>query len=129
MQSREVTVKWLREVMAMRSRVPMRLRMKAVLRGVPRVTILSGIFFVLFLPVHEAVIYLSEEMSRSSKAGFRARPRFTLGLRLCDDKSAFVLPVCDFNLIRTDIKSANCYRLIRLILIRIELPLKAVWRF
>ncbi|KAF3519667.1 hypothetical protein DY000_02060126 [Brassica cretica] len=52
-------------------------------------------------------------------AGFRARPRFTLGLRLCDDKSAFVLPVCDFNLIRTDIKSANSFRLIRLVLIRI----------
>ncbi|KAF2554682.1 hypothetical protein F2Q68_00014383 [Brassica cretica] len=65
---------------------------------------------------------------KSSKAGFRARPRFTLGLRLCDDKSAFVLPFCDFNLIRTDIKSANCYRLILLVLIRIELPPKAVWR-
>ncbi|KAF3567939.1 hypothetical protein DY000_02014316 [Brassica cretica] len=49
---------------------------------------------------------------RSSKTGFRARPRFTFGLRLCDDKSAFVLPVCDFYLIRTDIKSAKCYRLI-----------------
>ena len=43
-------------------------------------------------------------------AGFRARPRFTLGLRLCDDKSAFVFPVCDFNLILTDLKSANCCR-------------------
>ncbi|KAF3526207.1 hypothetical protein F2Q69_00047605 [Brassica cretica] len=40
--------------------------------------------------------------SRSSKTGFRARPRFTFGLRLCDDKSAFVLPVCDFYLIRYD---------------------------
>ncbi|KAF3603703.1 hypothetical protein F2Q69_00036881 [Brassica cretica] len=49
---------------------------------------------------------------RSSKTGFRARPRFTFGLRLCDDKSAFVLPVCDFYLIHTDIKSAKCYRLI-----------------
>uniref|UniRef100_A0A0D3D5S1 Uncharacterized protein n=1 Tax=Brassica oleracea var. oleracea TaxID=109376 RepID=A0A0D3D5S1_BRAOL len=49
---------------------------------------------------------------RSSKTGFRARPRFTFGLRLCDDKSAFVLHVCDFYLIRTDIKSAECYRLI-----------------
>ncbi|KAF3580122.1 hypothetical protein DY000_02031073 [Brassica cretica] len=48
----------------------------------------------------------------SSKTGFRARPRFNFGLRLCDDKSAFILPVCDFYLIRTDIKSAKCYRLI-----------------
>ncbi|KAF2531596.1 hypothetical protein F2Q70_00030668 [Brassica cretica] len=71
---------------------------------------------------------VKKEMLRSSKAGFRARPRFTLRLRLCDDKSAFVLPVYDFNLIRTDIKSANCHRLIRLVLIRIELPPKAVWR-
>ncbi|KAF3523288.1 hypothetical protein F2Q69_00047819 [Brassica cretica] len=67
-------------------------------------------------------------IKRSSKAGFRARPRFTLGLRLCGDKSAFVLHVCDFNLIRTDIKSANLYRLIRLVLIRFELPPKVVWR-
>ncbi|KAF2574948.1 hypothetical protein F2Q70_00004366 [Brassica cretica] len=49
-------------------------------------------------------------MSGSSVAGFRAIPRFTLGLRLCDDKSAFVFPVCDFNLILTDLKSANCCR-------------------
>ncbi|KAF3583961.1 hypothetical protein F2Q69_00027789 [Brassica cretica] len=72
--------------------------------------------------------FMRRLVKTSSKAGFRARPRFTLGLRLCDDKSTFVLPVCDFNLIRTDIKSANCYRLILLVLIRIELPPNAVWR-
>ncbi|KAF3596466.1 hypothetical protein DY000_02021818 [Brassica cretica] len=39
-----------------------------------------------------------------SKTGFRARPWFTFGLRLCDDKSAFVLPVCDFYLIRYKVR-------------------------
>ncbi|WZZ50950.1 hypothetical protein YC2023_051057 [Brassica napus] len=46
---------------------------------------------------HRIHSLLSEQLllcvrTRSSKTGFRTRPRFTSGLRLCDDKSAFVLP-------------------------------------
>ena len=59
---------------------------------------------------------------------FRVRPRFTLGFRPCDDKSAFVLPVCDFNLIHTDLKSVNCCRPIQIFLVRTELLPKAFWR-
>ncbi|KAF2534801.1 hypothetical protein F2Q70_00029047 [Brassica cretica] len=68
-------------------------RMKVVLRGVLRN---SGFFEIRgrrselsshSLPPDDHRIH------RSSNTGFRARPRFTFGLRLCDDKSAFVLPV------------------------------------
>ncbi|KAF2611588.1 hypothetical protein F2Q70_00012353 [Brassica cretica] len=90
-----------------------RLRMKVVLRGVLRN---SRFFKVRGQRSELSSRSLPPDDHRSSKTGFGARPRFTFGLRLCDDKSAFVLPVCDFYLIRTDIKSAKCYRLIRLVL-------------
>ncbi|WZZ87768.1 hypothetical protein YC2023_116347 [Brassica napus] len=99
----EETTKRPREALAVR------LRMKVVLRGVLRFFEVRGRRSELSsrsLPPDDHRIH------RSSKTGFRARPRFTFGLRLCDDNSAFVLPVCDFYLIHTDIKSAKCYRLI-----------------
>ncbi|KAF3498393.1 hypothetical protein DY000_02053630 [Brassica cretica] len=96
----EETTKRPREAMAVR------LWMKVLLRGVLRN---SGFFEVRgrrselsshSLPPDGHCIHslLSAQLLLvrglvKTKTGFTARPRFTFGLRLCDDKSAFVLPV------------------------------------
>ena len=47
--------------------------------------------------------------------GFRVRARFTVNFRVCDDYLGLRIPVCDLNLIHTDLKSSIGSRLIRLV--------------
>ena len=47
--------------------------------------------------------------------GFRVRPRFSVSFRVCDDYFGLYIPICDLNLIRSDLKSEIGSRLIGLV--------------